>query len=100
MTAGGYEFVTDNGPDRGLMFARADGDRRAVHVHLLHADDPEWARYIRFRDLLREHPEHREEYLTLKRTLALRCANYRAAYADAKTDFVTDVLRRANSETY
>jgi GrpB-like predicted nucleotidyltransferase (UPF0157 family) len=93
MESAGYHFVTDSGPDGGLLFVRAQGDIRTVHVHVISADDPEWARYIRFRDLLRTRPELRRSYERLKHQLAVRFAGDRTAYTDAKAVFVAEVLQ-------
>jgi GrpB-like predicted nucleotidyltransferase (UPF0157 family) len=38
------------------------------------------------------------EYAALKRTLAVRHADDRLAYTEAKNDFITAVLRAARSE--
>ncbi len=99
MEANGYEYRGDNGPDGGLLFVRAIGDVRTVHVHMVAFDDPEWNRYVDFRDYLRATPQRRDDYQRLKRQLAARYAADRGAYTDAKTAFVVETLRLARDPT-
>ncbi len=99
MEAGGYEYQGDQGPDGGLLFVRATGDVRTVHVHMVPADDPGWTSYIRFRDYLRATPQRRGDYQQLERQLATRYAADREAYTEAKTAFVLETLRLAEKQT-
>jgi GrpB-like predicted nucleotidyltransferase (UPF0157 family) len=48
-----------------------------------------------FRDWLRTHPEDRDRYEATKRALADREWAIVQDYADAKTDVVTEIKRRA-----
>jgi GrpB-like predicted nucleotidyltransferase (UPF0157 family) len=95
MQAGGYQYRGDRGPDGGLFFVRAIGDVHTVHVHMVSVDDPEWARYITFRDYLRATPERRRDYQRLKQELATRYASDRVGYTEAKTAFISETLRLA-----
>jgi GrpB-like predicted nucleotidyltransferase (UPF0157 family) len=70
----------------------------AHHLYLVVQGNSEHIRHLRFRDYLRNHPEEKERYSALKRSLANRFRNDREAYTDAKSDFVEAVLREA-SET-
>lgn len=99
MQAGGYQYRGDHGPDGGLMFVRGAGDVRTVHVHMVPGDDPEWTAYIRFRDHLRANPRRRDEYQQLKRQLAARYPDDRAAYTDAKARFVAETLRLVDDQS-
>ncbi len=51
--------------------------------------------HIAFRDWLRSHPEDRDAYEALKRRLAIEHSESIEAYADAKSDFVRSILRKA-----
>jgi GrpB-like predicted nucleotidyltransferase (UPF0157 family) len=95
MESGGFQYRGDHGPDGGLMFVKAIGDVRTVHVHMVTFDDPEWSRYICFRDYLRTVPERRDAYQRLKHQLADRYASDRDGYTNAKTGFVMETLRQA-----
>jgi GrpB-like predicted nucleotidyltransferase (UPF0157 family) len=98
MIAGGYEYRGDRGPDGGLLFVRASGMVRTVHVHMVPRNDLEWDHYIRFRDYLRTSPERCREYAALKRQLAARYPTDREAYTHAKAVFVVETLQLADEE--
>jgi len=67
-----------------------------VHLHVC-ALGTEWERVHRlFRDWLRNHPDDRQRYEDLKRSLAGREWADMNEYADAKTGVITDILRRAD----
>ena len=53
------------------------------------------AAFIAFRDYLRTHEDARNEYEALKRQLAVAHAGNTEAYADAKSEFVQSILRKA-----
>lgn len=98
MVAAGYVYRGDHGPDGGLMFVRGAWERRTVHVHMVPADDPEWAAYVRFRDHLRANPACRDAYQQLKGRLAARYGEDRGAYTEAKAAFIAEILRHADHD--
>jgi GrpB-like predicted nucleotidyltransferase (UPF0157 family) len=65
------------------------------HLYVCAHDSAELARHITFRDYLRQTPEAVEAYAKLKRRLAEDFAHDHEAYAQHKTGFVEDMLRRA-----
>lgn len=84
---------------RVLQRRVADGSPVDVNVHVLspgRAHD-EIARMRMFRDWLRAHPDDRDRYAATKRALAERPWRYVQDYADAKTEVVEDILRRAGA---
>jgi GrpB-like predicted nucleotidyltransferase (UPF0157 family)/GNAT superfamily N-acetyltransferase len=68
---------------------------RDVHVHVWNEGDPEVARYLAFRDRLRESAADRIEYERLKRSLAQREWSDVNYYADAKGPLIEAILARA-----
>ena len=50
---------------------------------------------LAFRDHLRRHDDDRQRYEDTKRALAARRWRYVQDYADAKSDVVADIMRRA-----
>lgn len=70
------------------------------HVHLCAAGSPQEREHLAFRDYLRAHSDAAAEYLSLKRKLAAqhhgRTMESREQYSLAKSDFVRDILARAN----
>jgi GrpB-like predicted nucleotidyltransferase (UPF0157 family)/GNAT superfamily N-acetyltransferase len=68
---------------------------RDVHVHVWNEHDPEVARYLAFRDRLRESAADRIEYEGLKRSLAQHEWSDVNYYADAKGPLIEAILARA-----
>lgn len=66
------------------------------HLHVVERSDHGWwDRHVGFRDWLRSHPDDRDRYAALKRSLASRHRDDRAAYTDAKSDFIDAIVGRA-----
>ncbi len=71
------------------------------HVHLVEAGGAEERRTLAFRDYLRGHAAVAGEYEQLKRSLAPRfSAADCQTYAEAKSAFIEDVIRRAIAAGY
>ena len=66
-----------------------------MNLHVFGPGSPEIERMLRFRDHLRTHPADRERYAAAKRELAARHWRHLQDYADAKTEVVEAILRRA-----
>jgi GrpB-like predicted nucleotidyltransferase (UPF0157 family) len=73
-------------------FVRPEGVLPRIHVHAVLLDSSLWSEHIAFRDVLRSRPELAAEYGALKRALAARFANDKAAYTEAKAPFIANVL--------
>lgn len=67
----------------------------SVNLHVFSEGCPEVRRMLAFRDWLREHDEDRELYAATKRELAARTWRYTQQYADAKTEVIERILKRA-----
>jgi GrpB-like predicted nucleotidyltransferase (UPF0157 family) len=93
----GYEYVPEFEqvfPFRRYFRKMREG-RRTHQIHLVERSNAEWwDRHLLFRDYLREHPEVVEEYARLKYELSDRFGEDREAYTDAKTCFISQVVRR------
>jgi len=94
LKSSGYEHQGDLGVDGREAF-RTPKDEPAHHLYVCRPSSEEFKWHIAFRDHLRTHPEDAHAYAALKRTLATKFFNDRDAYTQGKTEFVTDVLRRA-----
>jgi GrpB-like predicted nucleotidyltransferase (UPF0157 family) len=81
------------------FFHRPDAWPHTHHVHVVEAGGDEERRTLAFRDRLRAHVEVAREYEALKEKLAGQfdgeSLSSREAYADAKSEFITRVLRRS-----
>jgi GrpB-like predicted nucleotidyltransferase (UPF0157 family) len=77
-------------------FRRWANGRRTHQIHLVERSNTEWwDRHIAFRDWLRAHPDDRDRYAALKRSLAAAYRWDRLAYTDAKTEFVGSIVNRS-----
>lgn len=93
----GYHYVPEletTLPER-RFFALPREHPRRFHLHATERGGTFWREHLRFRDALRSDPALARDYERLKRELAARHRNDRDAYTDAKTAFVTGVVRRA-----
>lgn len=97
-------LVTALGPAGYELRVREPGHRmfrtpeRDVHVHVWRDSDPEVDRHLRFRDRLRASPRDRAAYERLKRNLARQAWRDMNYYAEAKTELIEEILRRADSD--
>lgn len=67
-------------------------DVRTAHIHLVSADSPRWFDYLRFRDIMRNNPGTRQQYVALKRQLSDQYHNDRKTYTASKNHFIQSVL--------
>lgn len=65
------------------------------HLYVCACVCPEYQRQVAFRNYLRQHLDTAQDYAALKRDLAARFHDDRAAYNDGKADFVEAVLAKA-----
>jgi len=92
MLAAGYELrVREPGFEQNRMFRTPERD---VHVHVFTEGAGEIDRYLLFRDFLRETPDARRRYETLKRELSEAERADMNAYAYAKTELVEGITLR------
>lgn len=97
MAAIGYQYVPEYEveiPDR-RYFRRPVTKPRTHHVHVCVHGGSIWTRHLAFRDWLREHPDARDAYAALKRTLYARHSDDRPAYTEAKGPFIESILTKA-----
>ena len=97
----GYVYVPDferDLPNRRYFRRTSPIGVTTHHVHLVERTDHEWwDRHIRFRDWLRAHPDDRDRYAALKRSLAIEHRDDRDGYTEAKSAFIASVVERANN---
>ena len=65
------------------------------HLYVCQPHSPELRRHLALRNYLRTHPEEAGKYSDLKKMLALRFADDRAAYQAGKSEFVAELTKRA-----
>lgn len=92
LVAAGYELRVREPGHRMVRTAARD-----VHVHVLGRGDPAFGEYLLLRDHLRTDAVDRARYEDVKRDLMGRQWADTNAYADAKTDVVTEIKDRARA---
>lgn len=68
-----------------------------VHVHICPLGSDWEQRHLVFRNWLRGHPDDRQRYEDVKRSLAGRVWSDMNDYADAKSDVIADIMSRAQA---
>lgn len=92
----GYRHRGEYGIPGRQYFVRDDaGGRRTHHLHLVEQGGAFWRAHLAFRDALRRSPDRAAAYAALKRALAARHPDDRAAYTDGKAAFVAETLAPA-----
>jgi GrpB-like predicted nucleotidyltransferase (UPF0157 family) len=92
----GYRYVPEfekSMPER-RYFTKLDRPPGMFHLHAVTLDSPFWARHLAFRDALRTDEALARKYWRLKQHLAARHRDDRAAYAEAKSDFIRSALAK------
>jgi GrpB-like predicted nucleotidyltransferase (UPF0157 family) len=92
----GYEYRGEAGVPGRRFFRK--GNPKTHHLHLAEVGSEFWERHLLFRDYLRTHPEAAQVYARLKHHLAEHFREDRAAYTEAKTVFISGVVRRARED--
>ena len=93
LTSLGYAY--DHRDELHVLF-KGSRDGTPFNLHVVERDAEEATRMVVFRDYLRSHPDEARRYEDLKKDLAERSSDG-DAYAEAKSSYVREVLRRARS---
>lgn len=90
----GYEYRGEFGIPGRHYFVRNDREtgERLEHLHMYAIGHDEWTAHLALRDYLRAHDEWRDRYEALKRELAAKYPTDVETYAEAKTEFVKQVV--------
>jgi len=91
----GYVEMSENFAFRRFFRKATSADRPSFHLHVV--TDAAWPNKSEriFRDWLIAHPQTAEAYVRLKGALALRFADDREAYTEAKSEFIRAVVNEA-----
>jgi GrpB-like predicted nucleotidyltransferase (UPF0157 family) len=93
----GYQYISvyeDVMPYRRFFIKECNGIR-THHIHMVETDSEFWIRHIAFRDYLRKNPEELMNYYLLKKELAQKEWKDGNEYANAKTEFIRRIERKA-----
>jgi GrpB-like predicted nucleotidyltransferase (UPF0157 family) len=102
LEAQGYDYFwrptwgDDTPPFYAWFIKRDEEGKRTHHIHMVEADFEHWDRLL-FRDYLIEHPDTAREYGELKEKLSRLHGKDRAAYTQAKGEFIRRVTEEARA---
>jgi GrpB-like predicted nucleotidyltransferase (UPF0157 family) len=95
LSPGDWHYVPpelDNRPWR-RFFIKVRANKRAAHLHLIFEGEERWKQQLAFRDRLRNDDRLMRQYAQLKLELSERFKDDREAYTEAKTSFISAVLK-------
>lgn len=94
----GYSFWDKNPKKDRMFFVKGlpPNGPRTFHVHIMEASGDELPKRILFREYMRTHPEEADKYEALKKELSEKYKQDREAYTEAKSDFISNVIKRIN----
>ena len=102
MESQGYDYFWrpsfgDSTPPFYAWFIKRDSHgNRTHHIHMVESHFEHWDRLL-FRDYLVKHPDIAQEYGQLKAELSKAHPNDRAAYTEAKTQFINRMTKLAKT---
>ncbi|MEX1264400.1 MAG: gamma-glutamyl-gamma-aminobutyrate hydrolase family protein [Actinomycetota bacterium] len=91
----GYRWVLDPWDAGHEYFSRDVDGERCFQLHVCVAGSEWEQRHLAFRDWLRTHDDDAAAYAELKRKLAATHPKDTLTYTEAKTSFITSIMRRA-----
>lgn len=94
LAALGYEYRPEHEsvfPQRRYLHRIING-RRTHHLHMVEPGSLFFKEQLRFRDILRSHPEEAARYAALKYELAAKYRDNRDAYTDGKSSLIREIL--------
>ena len=94
LAAAGWRYVPEFEkafPDR-RYFTKYNSAPGKFHLHAVAFGGPFWKRHIAFRDALRGNEELAQQYWRVKQRCAARFPDDRAAYTEAKSEFIRSVV--------
>lgn len=97
----GYTYIPEHEetfPERRYLHRILNG-RHTHHLHLVEPESDFFRVQLLFRDYLRAHPDTAAQYGALKVQLAEKYHLDREAYTNAKSEFIKEVLHRAEQES-
>ena len=92
LAAAGYDDRKDMADSGGVILAKGPPSGRTHILHLVETRDPQWRRWLVFRDALKRDERRRIEYGALKKQLAARYPLDRPSYVAGKRDFIRETV--------
>lgn len=95
----GYDYRRESftEDEQHAFFRKVVNGRRTHHLHVLTQDSPRPAEYLLLRDYLRADTSAVAQYAQVKRELATEYATRRDRYVAEKSDYVTQLMTKAQA---
>jgi GrpB-like predicted nucleotidyltransferase (UPF0157 family) len=94
-----YELIPEDPVVDRMFLVKGTPDSRHIHLSLAEPASACWRDHVLFRDYLRAQPRAAADYATLKRQLAERFPENRAAYTAGKEAFIRRAIAAATHGT-
>lgn len=94
----GYHYMPERETSEELFMPKGPVELRTHYLHIVEIGGVRGRNTLLFRDYLRTHPDARDAYAHVKQELAQQHREYRPAYTEAKTAFITSVIDKAIHE--
>lgn len=94
----GYHHRGADGVPERILFVKGDEENRTHHLQLVEHQSSEWKNHLLIKRYYLRHPEVAQQYAELKRALAAKYPNDRAAYGKGKDAFIKNVIKNAEIE--
>jgi GrpB-like predicted nucleotidyltransferase (UPF0157 family) len=92
LAAAGYDDRGDLANSGGVIVAKGPPAGRTHILHLVERSDPQWHRWLVFRNELKRDDRRRNEYGALKKELAARYPLDRPSYVAGKRNFIRETV--------
>lgn len=90
----GYEYKSEDTVPNRLFFAKGEDLNCTFYLHIAEVESDYYKDKLLFRDYLNKNLDKAKQYDNLKRKLAVKHAEDRSSYTEAKTDFITDTIKQ------
>ena len=94
LEANGFFFRGQDHPEQYLYIC-GEGNFITHHIHVVRYGSDTWHNYIHMRDYLNSHSEDAQAYAELKQKLAQQYPDDRNTYTNMKSEFISDILSKA-----
>lgn len=88
----GYIYKGDDGIPGRHYFKKVYNGLTTHHIHMSPIGTVIWNNHILFRDYMLTHPNELEEYISLKKKLAIIFPEDRDSYSKAKSSFIEQII--------
>lgn len=94
----GYHYRGEKGIPGRILFVKGPEEKRTHYLHLVERNNDEWKNHLLIKNYYLKYPEVALEYAELKKVLAKKHPDDRAAYRAGKDGFIKSVIKKAKED--